>query len=65
MKTTDIEKKTDEDLNKLLNEKREELRQFRFNMAGSRVRDTKEGKQLRQDIAQLLHELGNRATASA
>ncbi len=43
-----------DDLGKLLAEKREALRQFRFGQAGSRVRNTKEGRILRRTIARIL-----------
>lgn len=46
--------KDEKELKKLLAEKREALREFRFNMKGSRVRNTKEGVALRKDIARIL-----------
>ena len=45
------------ELKKLLNEKREALRAFRFNMAGSKVRDVKVGAKNRKDIARILTEM--------
>lgn len=53
-----FEKKTAEELTALLGEKREALREFRFTMKGSRVRNTKEGAGLRKDIARILFTLG-------
>ena len=50
--------KNEKELKKLLAEKRESLRDFRVNMKGSRVRNTKEGAALRKDIARILGELG-------
>jgi ribosomal protein L29 len=50
----DLMKKTREDLNKLLAEKREALRQFRFNVAGSKVRDMRDGRDARKEIARIL-----------
>ena len=46
------------ELTKLLAEKREELRDFRFSMKGSKIRNTKLGMQLRKDIARILFVLG-------
>lgn len=48
--------KTKEELNKLVNEKRETLRTFRFAMAGSKIKNVKEGKGIRKEIARLLTE---------
>jgi len=50
--------KNAKELKKLLAEKREALRDFRFNMKGSRVRNTKEGAAHRKDIARILQVLG-------
>jgi ribosomal protein L29 len=46
--------KDEKELKKILAEKREALREFRFSMKGSRVRNTKEGATLRKDIARIL-----------
>ena len=51
--------KNEKELKKILAEKREALRDFRFSMKGSRVRNTKEGSKLRKDIARILQVLGN------
>ncbi len=53
-KKEQFEKQNEKELKKLLAEKREALRNFRFNMKGSRVRNTKEGVELRKDIARIL-----------
>jgi ribosomal protein L29 len=58
-----LEKKTEKELTELLSEKREELREFRFSMKGSRIRNTKEGQLLRKDIARILFLLGTRNEA--
>ncbi len=57
-------KKTDKELKKVLAEKRESLREFRFSAKGSRVRNTKEGLALRKDIARILELLGRRINGS-
>ncbi len=45
------------ELQKLIAEKREALRAFRFGGAGSRTRNVREGRNLRREIAQILTEL--------
>lgn len=59
----EFEKNSVEDLQKMLSDKREGLRNFRFGGAGSRSRNTQEGKTLRKDIARLLTELNSRSIA--
>ncbi len=54
MKKTDLKKSSVEDLRKEIVEKREALRLFRFGSAGSRSRNTREGRNLRKEIARLL-----------
>ncbi|PCI28474.1 50S ribosomal protein L29 [Candidatus Kaiserbacteria bacterium] len=58
---TDLKKKSVKDLEKLVKEKREELREFRFKNAGSRVRNVKEGRNTRHDVAKILTELNMRS----
>jgi len=55
-----LDNKTDKDLISLLTEKREALRKFRFGIAGSKVRNMKEGRFLRKEIARVLTELSSR-----
>ena len=64
-KTEEFLKKSEKELQKLLAEKREALRDFRFSMKGSRVRNTKEGSKLRKDIARILYLIGTKKTLSA
>ncbi len=56
-----IKGKSEKDLLKLLNEKREALRKFRFGISGSKTRNVKEGQNTRKDIARILTELNNKA----
>ena len=56
----DFSKKNDKDLDKLLVDAREDLRGFRFGIAGSKTRDVKTGKNLRKDIARILTEKNKR-----
>ena len=60
----DFTKHTIEDLHKLVSEKREALRAFRFGSAGSRSRNTREGRNLRKEIARALTEVNARKIAS-
>ena len=52
--------KSNKDLIKILNEKREDLRKFRFGISGSKTRNVKEGKNTRKKIARNLTELNAR-----
>ncbi len=56
----DFKKKTDQDLHKILSEKRSDLRGFRFGLSGSRTKNIKKGKEIKKDIARILTELGDR-----
>lgn len=42
------------DLNKKINEKKEALRKFRFEMTGGKIKNVKTGKNLRKEIAKML-----------
>ncbi len=54
MKTKDITNKTPPDLTRLVGEKREALRVFRFGTAGAKSKNVKEGRTIRKEIAQIL-----------
>lgn len=51
---------TQEDLNKLTHDKREELRRLRFSVAGSKNRNVKLARVLRKEVARALTELNAR-----
>ncbi len=55
-----LTKKTEKELKKELIEKRKAIRQFRFNIAGSKLKDVKTGKELKKDVARILTELNTR-----
>ncbi|HEX2792527.1 MAG TPA: 50S ribosomal protein L29 [Candidatus Paceibacterota bacterium] len=55
-KKTSFKDKKPEELKKLLGERREELRQLRFNATGARAKDVNAAKKVRKDIARLLTE---------
>lgn len=57
---SDITKKSTKELQKELVEKKAELRDFRFSIAGARTGDVKEARNLRKDVARILTELNSR-----
>ena len=57
MKKINLKNHTEVELAKLANDKREELRTLRFNVAGSKNRDVKQASKLRKDIARALTQL--------
>ena len=61
MTKEDLNKKTDKELKKILASKREDLREVRFGLSGSKSRDTSVSKKLRKEIASLMTELNSRA----
>lgn len=50
----DLIKKTEKELKILLSEKREALRAFRFSMAGGKIKNLKEGANLKKEIARIM-----------
>ncbi len=50
----DFKNKTETELQALLGEKRVALRNFRSSVAGSKVKNVKEGYTIRKDIARIL-----------
>jgi len=61
----ELKKKSENELVKLLAEKREALRDFRFSMKGSKTRNTKEGARLRKDIARIHGFIGSKQKETA
>ena len=60
-KMTNISKKTPAELADFVTEKREELRQMRFALAGSKDRDVKKMRSAKKDIARALTILNTHA----
>ena len=56
----DIQKKNDKDLAAFVNEKREEVRQFRFGVAGAGTRDVRKVRTAKKEVARGLTELNTR-----
>ena len=59
----EFKKENDASLQKMLGDKREALRVFRFEGQGSRRRNVREGRELRRDIARILTEVQARKIA--
>jgi ribosomal protein L29 len=57
----ELKNKTEKDLAQELFEKRQALRTFRFDISGSKVKNVKQGKGLRKEIAQIMTELNSRS----
>lgn len=64
MKNKEIAKKNSAELVKMLSEKRLALRDFRFSVSGSNVRNVKEGNVLKKDIARILTSINKQSKAS-
>ena len=62
---TDFSKMELTALSKMLAEKQEALRVFRFSGAGGRARDTRMGRGLRKEIAQLMTEINKQKVAQS
>jgi ribosomal protein L29 len=56
----DLKNKTEKELQKALNEAREDIRKFRFNVAGSGKMSLKEVRAKKSEVAQILTELRKR-----
>ena len=54
MEMKDITTKTAADLKKMVADKREALRVFRFGGAGAKAKNVREGRAIRKDIARIL-----------
>jgi len=56
-KTSEFKGKSAQDLTKMLGEKRQELRDMRFNAAGARTKDVHAPRKARRDVARILTEM--------
>lgn len=54
MKNKEITNKTSSDLSKMLADKQEALRVFRFGGAGAKTKNVREGRAIRKDIARIM-----------
>ncbi len=62
---SEFKNKTEKDLIKTLQEKRNALQTFRFNISGSKTRNVKEARGLRKEVAQILTELNSQKSKKA
>lgn len=60
MKIKELQEKTIEDLNKLLEVKREKLRELRFKDSNKQLKNIREIRVTKKDIAQILTVLNNK-----
>ena len=60
MAKTDLQKKSDKELIKDLQETRKAIREFRFGMSGSQTRDSKKGRELKKNAARIMTALNSR-----
>lgn len=60
----DLKTKDAKDLQKLLVEKHDALRAFRLGLSGSKVKNVKEGAEIKKDIARIMTEVSSRRIAT-
>jgi ribosomal protein L29 len=53
MNMKEILKNDKDGMKKMLVEKKQALQQFRFNMQGSKIKNVREGRELRKDVARI------------
>ncbi len=58
----DLKGKSEGELMKMLREKEAALKTFRFELSGSKIRNVKQGRGLKKDIAQILTEMNRTGT---
>lgn len=54
MKILEIKQKSQSELHRILAEKQEKLRQLRFDLASGKVKNVREIRQIKKDIARIL-----------
>lgn len=54
MKANELRQRTKEELQKFLSEEREKLRQLRFDLASGKVKNIREIRKIKKDIARIL-----------
>lgn len=64
MKITEIRKMSDKEMEKALVEKQAEVKQFRFDVTGSRVKNLKAGSNAKKAVARIMTELQARQSAN-
>lgn len=64
MKIADIRKMSDKEMEKVLHEKQAEVKQFRFDITGSRAKNLRVGGNAKKDVARLMTEARARASGN-
>lgn len=54
MKTNELNQKSKDELQKILIDKREKLRQLKFDLAAGKVKNVREIRKIKREIAQIL-----------
>lgn len=54
MDIKDLKKKTKAELEKMLEEKKVALNAFKFGIAGSKIKNVREGRNIKREIAQII-----------
>ncbi len=54
MKSSEVKQKSQSELHRILTEKQEKLRQLRFDLASGKVKNVREIRQIKKDIARIL-----------
>lgn len=62
--STNFKDKTNKDLTKLLEEKKNALSDFRFGISGSKTKNMMNGRNVRKEIAKILTEISSRKDTS-
>jgi len=57
MKSSELKQKSQKELQKLLQNNQEKLRQFRFDLTSGKVKNVREIRQTKKDIARILTKL--------
>jgi len=57
---SEYKNKTEKEIVKLLNDKTEALKNYRFAVSGSKTRNVRDGRNTRKEIARLMTELSGR-----
>jgi len=65
MKAKELRQKSEKELQKLLQELREKLRKLRFDLVSGKVKNVREIRQTRKDIARILTILNERKKENA
>lgn len=64
MKISEIRKMSDKEVEKALREKQAEVKQFRFDITGSRAKNLRAGGNAKKAVARMMTEIRSRANAN-